>query len=251
MTDTPTAEAPRTITWIGGLGRALLPKSFFKKPFRIIVRKCKSDSKIHSSVRMWLTNVVEKCEVGYPYLASFLDSDENFMIYRRFGFLHARLLLQRQDELRIMEEELDRMDQRDKLQNIRMLQCRIDDDLRTDQAGETRKSLLSRIEDAILKYDQLLLNAQQLVAANRPPQRDYNSVANFVRHKKPLIQGDDDFIYNKEDLITLRPGRESAWLDAFVEKMLKLFPRTVVKYIFCSNVSLITQLTESRDIGLG
>lgn len=184
-------------------------------------------------------------------MASFLDSDENFMIYRRFGFLHARLLLQRQDELRIMEEELDRMDQRDKLQNKRMLQCRIDDDIRTDQVEETRKLLLSRIEDAILKYDQLLLSAQQLVAANRPPQRDYNSVANFVRHKKPLMQGDDDFIYNKEDLITLRPGRESAWLDAFVEKMLKLFPRRVVKYIFCSNVSLITQVIESRDIELG
>jgi hypothetical protein len=50
------------------------------------------------------------------------------------------------------------------------------------------------------------------------------------------MEGDDDFIYNKEDLITLRPGRESAWLDAAVEKILKLFPRTAVKYVFCSKV---------------
>jgi hypothetical protein len=147
-----------------------------------------------------------------------------------------------------MEEQLDRMDQRDKLHKTRMLQCRVDDDLRTDQVGETRKSLLSRIEDSVLKYDQLLLNAQQLVAVNRPPQRDYNSVANFVHHKKPLMQGDDDFIYNKEDLVTLRPGRESAWLDAFVEKLLKLFPRRVVKFIFCSNVSFITHTIESRGL---
>ena len=31
-----------------------------------------------------------------------------------------------------------------------------------------------------------------------------------------------NFVYEKEDLITLRPGRETAFLDAFVERMLKL-----------------------------
>jgi hypothetical protein len=133
-----------------------------------------------------------------------------------------------------MEEELDRMDKRDKLKNTKALKCRMDDVERQDQEGETRQSLLSRVENTILRYDELLFNAQQLAAANRPPERDYNSVANFVHHKKPLLQGDDDFIYNKEDLITLRPGRESAWLDATIEKILKLFPRTAVKYVFCS-----------------
>jgi hypothetical protein len=152
---------------------------------------------------------VEKCEHGYPYLASFLDSDENFMIYYRFGFLHARLLLQKQDELRMMEAELDRIDWRDKFNNLNALKCRIRDE-RRDQDGETRKGLLAQVEETMLKYHKLLLNAQQLAAANRPPERDYNSVASFVRHKKPLIEGEDDFIYNKEDLITLRPGRESA-----------------------------------------
>lgn len=137
----------------------------------------------------------------------------------------------------MMEMELDQMDQRDKVQQPKFLQCRVDDDLRKDQATETRRSLLRRIEDTIMKYDQILFNAQHLAGANRPPQRDYSSVANFVCHKKPLMEGDDDFIYNKEDLITLRPGRENAWLDAFVEKMLKFFPRKAVKYIFCSKVS--------------
>jgi len=199
--------------------RAIIPNYFARtsaQPFRTIIRK------------------LERCEDGYPYVAAFLDSDENFMIYRRFGFLHARLLLQKQDELRIMEEELDRMDHRDKLNNTKALQCRVEDVERQDQVRETRQALLSRVEDTILKYDELLLNAQQLAAANKPPERDYNSVANFMHYKKPLLQGDDNFIYNKEDLVTLRPGRESAWLDATVEKILKLFPRTAVKYVFCS-----------------
>lgn len=178
---------------------------------------------------------MESCKVGYPYLASFLDSDENFMIYRRFGFLHARLLLQKQDELRVMEATLDRMDRKDKQDDTTFLQCRVLDERRT-QEGETRKELLNRVENTLLKYDEILLNAQQLAASNRPPQRDYNSVASFVKHKKPLFEGDDDFIYCKEDLITLRPGRESAWLDATVEKILKLFPRILIKRIFCSRV---------------
>jgi hypothetical protein len=49
--------------------------------------------------------------VGYLYLASFLDSNQGFMLYRRFGYLHLRLLLQKQDKLREMEEALDNLDQ--------------------------------------------------------------------------------------------------------------------------------------------
>jgi hypothetical protein len=136
-----------------------------------------------------------------------------------------------------MEEELDQMDRRDKVLNKKALQCRVEDVKRQDRViGETRQALLSRIENTILIYDELLRNAQQLAATNRPPERDYNSVANFVHEKKPLMQGDDDYIYHKEDLITLRSGRERAWLDAAVEKILKFFPRIAVKYMFCSKV---------------
>ena len=42
-----------------------------------------------------------------------MDSDDNFMIYRRFGFLYSRLLLEKQDELREIEENLDETDRRD------------------------------------------------------------------------------------------------------------------------------------------
>jgi hypothetical protein len=56
---------------------------------------------------------VEKINLGYPKLAAFLDSDENFMLYRRFGYLQSRLLLEKQDELRVLEEKLDKMDEHD------------------------------------------------------------------------------------------------------------------------------------------
>ena len=44
-------------------------------------------------------------QLGYPSLAKFPNSDDVFMIYRRFGFLHARFLFHQRERL---ERELDR-----------------------------------------------------------------------------------------------------------------------------------------------
>lgn len=56
---------------------------------------------------------------------------------------------------------------------------------------------------------------------NRPGNRDYNSVRHYIEGKRPLLEDGDDFVYQREDLVTLRPGRECAWLDAFVERVLR------------------------------
>ena len=51
--------------------------------------------------------------LGYPRVQSFLDSDDSFMMYRRFGHLNSALLLHLQDDLRKMEEELLQYDKKD------------------------------------------------------------------------------------------------------------------------------------------
>lgn len=38
-----------------------------------------------------------------------------------------------------------------------------------------------------------------------------------------LFQEESGFIYLKEDLVTLRPGREYAWLDGAMEYLLQIF----------------------------
>ena len=50
---------------------------------------------------------------GCPKVATFLDSDENFTIYGRFGYLQSRLLLEKRDELQRLEQELKQMDHSD------------------------------------------------------------------------------------------------------------------------------------------
>ena len=95
------------------------------------------------------TIVVQDCPDGYPLTAAFLDSDDNFMIYRRFGYLQARLLLEKQEQLRRLELDLELMDEKDKDAKSR--------DLVTLGDGETgrataRQELMQRIEDKFRDY---------------------------------------------------------------------------------------------------
>jgi hypothetical protein len=51
--------------------------------------------------------IVNDHSKGYPNVAAFLDSDEGFAVYRRFGYLQSRILLQKQEELRGLEDDLE------------------------------------------------------------------------------------------------------------------------------------------------
>ena len=52
---------------------------------------------------------------------------------------------------------------------------------------------------------------------NRPPRRDYLSVKRYFEQVPPVCNV-ESYIFREEDIITLKPGRESAWLDDFVER---------------------------------
>ncbi|KAL8740282.1 MAG: hypothetical protein Q9190_007000, partial [Brigantiaea leucoxantha] len=176
---------------------------------------------------------IEDCPLGYPRVAAFMDSDDNFMMYRRFGFLYSRILLSKQDELRELEDTLDDMDKRDSLRDEHSRKCLMsrtkDFHRKTTDGRKPRSVLIQEIEKKLYEYGQILLQNQQLVAMNHPSTRDHLSVQYFMengfeengKHMRPLIKADTEFVYRAEDLITLRPGRESAWLDAFVERLLK------------------------------
>jgi hypothetical protein len=62
-----------------------------------------------------------------------------------------------------------------------------------------------------------------MASLNRPAERDFKSVEAHLFSKKPLVDEEYGFIYQKEDLITLRDGREMAVLDSFTERLLRTF----------------------------
>jgi hypothetical protein len=78
----------------------------------------------------------------------------------------------------------------------------------------------------------LMGSAQQLVSMNRPSSFDYTSVARYLYDMNPLRLEEQTWIEHREDLVTLRPGREHAWLDAAIERILKKL--RFLHPIFCS-----------------
>ena len=97
---------------------------------------------------------MEECPLGYPKLAAFIDSDDNFMIFRRFGFLYSRVLLNKQDEIRELESRLDHMDKDDYQDEStrKCLKSRSRDEKRIGSTGQTRQELLRAVEEKLREY---------------------------------------------------------------------------------------------------
>lgn len=66
----------------------------------------------------------------------------------------------------------------------------------------------------------MLQSGQNLLAGNRPTKRELNSVNNYLDDVKPVTKLEREYIQHKEDLVTMRPGRDHAWLDQCIEKCL-------------------------------
>lgn len=85
-----------------------------------------------------------------------MDSDDNFMIYRRFGFLYSRLLLDKQDELRKIERDLDSIDKanaKGSESDQKCLQSRSLDASRNKVDDEySRRALLQKAEGKLSTY---------------------------------------------------------------------------------------------------
>jgi hypothetical protein len=97
--------------------------------------------------------LVGDVQIGYPNVATFLDSDAAFRIYRRFGYISSRLLLDKQAKLCQLERKLDRMDQYDSTEKDRniLIQTR---DL-PEQDSAPRRQLLEELEAKFREYGKL------------------------------------------------------------------------------------------------
>lgn len=54
----------------------------------------------------------------------------------------------------------------------------------------------------------------------RPSERDWRSVRKWLLEKAPLVKREQEFIMRREDIITLRSGREGAGFEGLVERTL-------------------------------
>ena len=99
--------------------------------------------------------VVEDHPEGYPQLTAFLNSDDNFLIARKYGFLRTRLLLYRQDELSVLEKGLLDLDNDDKENRKKALQSRKHDEETDDDPETSRMALMGKIDEKLKDYGKL------------------------------------------------------------------------------------------------
>jgi hypothetical protein len=94
---------------------------------------------------------------GYKKYSWFLASDDDFLIFRRFGTLNARVLLMLQDELTVAEEKLKALDEQYSLKDAPRLH---NGSFRVEQGEEKQQEqgkLLLEIKDKVSEYSMCLI----------------------------------------------------------------------------------------------
>ena len=98
---------------------------------------------------------VDATPPGYPRLSVLIASDENFTLYRRFSFLQARTLLNKQDQLRELENDLDKLDRRDNRDGIRGRNVLASREV-AEASSDERKNELAEAERRVIEYGKCL-----------------------------------------------------------------------------------------------
>ena len=177
---------------------------------------------------------------GYPQLAAFLNSDENFLIARKYGYLRSRVLLYRQDELSVLEKDLVALDDDDKEKRAIALQSRKYDEQTDKDPTYSRKVLIQKIDDKLKEYgtnswpsfklvpckrltfptDELISRIQTYVSLKAPTSRNIKSLFAWIRAYKPLTIEERTFLEHQDDFVALSDEQECGWLDGLTEDTL-------------------------------
>ncbi|KAF2278300.1 uncharacterized protein EI97DRAFT_250201 [Westerdykella ornata] len=181
------------------------------------------------------TRKLENTPNGFPRLAAFQSSEANFSLYRSFNYLHSRILLDLQDEITALEKELDDIDWDDFDEDPDRLRSREIDVAKAASEGDARnrRVILEEIRTKLLQYDEVLIKARTLESFQKPSDRNYRSVRRYHHNTKPLMDAEMDSIRSKEDIVSLRNGREWASFDGGVETMIGQLDHFLQKLFGC------------------
>lgn len=65
------------------------------------------------------------------------------------------------------------------------------------------------------------MRVRDLMSFQRPSNRDYRSVRHWIANENPLVPREQEFVQWREDIVTLRHGRECTGFDSLVEAVLQ------------------------------
>ncbi|CAD6583884.1 MAG: hypothetical protein ASARMPRED_001538 [Alectoria sarmentosa] len=172
---------------------------------------------------------------GYPRMAACQACDANFSIYRKFGWLHNRVLLHLQAELAKLEFDLQMMD--DNQAESREFKERVG--LMSDGREKARKKeTLTEIKTKLAEYDDLVFRLQKKNTMKSPTRGNQSSV--MRRACTDLVLMEADWTFRTEDLVALADdAAEQSWFNYVMHYAWILAPRLFTS-IFRSRERRIT-----------
>jgi len=152
---------------------------------------------------------VETHPKGYPQLAAFLNSDEDFAILRRFGTVNCRVLLHLQAEIADLEKQLTDLDDSDAyegqrhhtgwwLWNMKRGGTR-DNEIYSNVCKRNWRYIVIQNQTwhaatlLISGIDDLVFKDTQMRALGKPLKRNHKSLFHWICSAKPVAQGEDDW----------------------------------------------------------
>lgn len=155
---------------------------------------------------------------GYDLLASCLSSSPDLPadslppLYRRFGRLNHRILLQLQDEIAEMEEDLQHLDRADAFQRTvgqgraAPASRRLDWQWGGRELHAKRLELLGRIYVKVEQYNQALASFQRVASTTSPAlAKDIERYRQWMEEHKPVAAAETTYLDKENDLLSLVP----------------------------------------------
>ncbi|KAF2658978.1 hypothetical protein K491DRAFT_651838 [Lophiostoma macrostomum CBS 122681] len=140
--------------------------------------------------------------IGYRGYSTFLASDNDFLVFRRFGTLNTRVLLLLQDEISVLEQKLEDLD----ITHSQPAATDIHNGSFRQEVLPERRALLLEVHKKIREYNELLIQNSTLQSAPRVPQRNIASLDNWLHNKKNAILDEEAaYIQHRHDLVPLVP----------------------------------------------
>ncbi|CAJ0548693.1 Ff.00g023060.m01.CDS01 [Fusarium sp. VM40] len=135
--------------------------------------------------------------IGYRGYTSFIASDHDFHIFRRFKELNVRTALLLQDGISCLEEQLAQMDD---THSKKTAQDVHNGSFRKD-AVEDRMLALELISEKLYRYNKFMLQQSALNQFSDAPRRDVRSIRNWhYNHGSAAILNEEQKYLDQDDL---------------------------------------------------
>ncbi|KXJ90745.1 hypothetical protein Micbo1qcDRAFT_226750 [Microdochium bolleyi] len=157
--------------------------------------------------------------VGYRGYSEFLASDNELLLFRRFGVLNARVALDMQDQLARLEERLEALDK----QYSSVYGADVNNGSLRDDEPE-RAAIVAEIAKLLPKYNGFIMQQTRLCAYAKAPRRNIKNVSNwhFNHDYRAIDAAEQGYLFNHVDDMVCLAEKETTPLRSAIDSSLRL-----------------------------